>query len=386
LILSGEHKEYESRKAIAFQKMYYANFILFLYLILNEIVYLSDYPGMVVLIFIKLIWQAFVLYYIFTGSGFPKGVQLLGILFTLANGFQLQVFAPSSAPFNFHSFTYGTGLLLFSALSLTGTNFLSSILMVLYIKLIYVITIYKYGEFQYTYFSLYVFLFIGITNSSLILEFLNSEKKLSSIIEYWKNYSSKLTKETLPKEYHLQNATTLYMDITGLYNYYSAKQNINLLKNLLSDFYKEFDGKNPTSPLTKMDDAKGHFYFVVYENPAQSDESYASYLANFALQLRDLLEKHCVENQLDFSFRMGMNSGKYIDYEYDSKNAVIKIIKSDEIFQMAREMESLGIHKEIQTTYATYELLKQKYYFIKRNFSDGEGEVRIGFLLQGKKE
>ncbi len=386
MILSGEHKEYENRKAIAFQKMYYANFILFLYLILGEIIYLSDYPGMIVLIFIKLIWQSFVLYYVFSGSGFPKGVQFLGILFTLASGFQLQVFAPSSAPFDFHSFTYGTGLLLFSALSLTGINFFSSILMVLYIKLIYVITLYKYGEFQYTYFSLYVFLFVGITNSSLILEFLNSEKKLSSIIEYWKNYSSKLTKETLPKEYHLQNATTLYMDITGLYNYYSANQNIKPLKNLLSNFYKDFESQNPSSPVTKMDDAKGHFYFAVYENPAKSDESYAHTLANFALQLRNLLETHCMENQLDFSFRMGMNSGKYIDYSFDSKNAVIKIFKSEEIFQAARDMESLGIHNEVQTTFATYELLKQKYHLIKRNFSDGEGEERIGFLLQGKKE
>ena len=157
MILSGEHKEYENRKALAFQKMYYANTILFLYFILGESISLSEYPGMVFLIFLKILWQAFVLYYVFSGTGFPNGINVLGILFSLANGFQLQVFAPDSANFNFHSFTYGTGLILFSALSLTGLNFFYSILMILYIKIIYIITLYKYGEFQYTYFSLYVY-------------------------------------------------------------------------------------------------------------------------------------------------------------------------------------------------------------------------------------
>lgn len=386
MILSGNHKEYENRKALAFQKMYYANTILFLYFILGESISLSEYPGMVFLIFLKVLWQAFVLYYVFSGTGFPKGINVLGILFTIANGFQLQVFAPDSANFNFHSFTYGTGLILFSALSLTGLNFFYSILMILYIKIIYVITLYKYGEFQYTYFSLYVFIFIGITNSSLLLDFFSGEKKLSSIIEYWKNYSSKLMNETLPKEFHLQNATTLYLDITGLYNYYSANKSLNTLKKLLSEFYKNFEKGNSDTHLTKIDDSKGHFYFVVYENPARSDYSYAVYLANFAIQLRDVLDTHCSENKLDFSFRMGMNSGQYIDYEYDPKNATVKIFKSDKIFYLAKEMESLGINKEIQATHATYELLKHEFVLVKRNYTNKEGVELGGYLLQGTKK
>jgi hypothetical protein len=386
MILSGDHKEYENRKALAFQKMYYANTILFLYFILGESISLSEYPGMVFLIFLKILWQAFVLYYVFSGTGFPNGINVLGILFSLANGFQLQVFAPDSANFNFHSFTYGTGLILFSALSLTGLNFFYSIMMILYIKIIYILTLYKYGEFQYTYFSLYVFIFIGITNSSLLLDFFSGEKKLSSIIEYWKNYSSKLMNDTLPKEFHLQNATTLYLDITGLYNYYSANKSLNTLKKLLSEFYKNFEKENPDTHLTKIDDSKGHFYFVVYENPASSDYSYAVYLANFAIQLRDVLDAHCIENKLDFSFRMGMNSGQYIDYEYDSKNAMVKIFKSDKIFYLAKEMESLGINKEIQTTHATYELLKHAFVLVKRNYTNKEGVELGGYLLQGMRK
>ena len=264
-------------------------------------------------------------------------------------------------------------------------NILYSLLMVLYIKLVYFIILYKYAEFQYTYFSIYIFIFLGITIGSIINDFFQGETRLSKLINYWKDYSSQLASENLPKEYILQNATTLYLDLTGLYNYYNSIQGLKSLKELLSTFYSNIELIENKGKISKFDDSKGHFWFVVYENPSVSDYRDSVFLGNFALQLKELLFNHCNENKLDFSFRMGMSSGNYIDYSHDTKNSTLKIFKSEDIFRIAKDMESQGINGEIQVAHSAYDNLKRDFIFSKRNYNGIDNEVINSYLLVKKK-
>ncbi len=385
MINSEEKREFNYSKGLVYQKLYYANFIIFLYFLIYESITLSSFPGMTTLIILKSLWCLSILIYVFSNSGFPKGINSIGIFYTIGLGFQIQIFAPESINLNFHSLTYGTGLILFSALSLTGMNILYSLIMVVYIKFIYFLILYKYGEFQYTYFSLFIFIFLGITIGSVINDFFQGESRLSKLVSYWKDYSSQLISDTLPKEFILQNATTLYLDITGLYNYYNSIQGLKKLKEILNHFYSNIETPERNNKISKFDDSKGHFWFVVYENPSISDFNDSIFLGNFALQLKELLGNHCIQNRLDFTFRMGMSIGNYIDYQHDSKKSTLKIFKSDSVFHEARDMESQGINGEIQVTQAVYEILKREFVFSKRNFTGLENQSFNCFLLVKKK-
>jgi hypothetical protein len=385
LLNTEEKKEFNYSKSLVYQKLYYANAIVYLYFLIYEGITFSSYPGMITLLILKSLWGISILIYVFSNSGFPKGINTIGVILSLGLGFQIQVFAPESAGFNFHSFTYGTALIIFSVLSLTGMNILYSLLMVLYVKLVYFIILYKYAEFQYTYFSIYIFIFLGITIGSIINDFFQGESRLSKLINYWKDYSSQLVSENLPKEYILQNASTLYLDLTGLYNYYNSINGLKILKELLSLFYSNIELIEKKGKISKFDDSKGHFWFIVYENPRVSDYSDSIFLGQFALELKELLSNHCNENKLDFSFRMGMSSGSYIDYSHDTKNSTLKIFKSEDVFRIAKDMESQGINGEIQVSHSVYDNLKKEFIFSKRNYNGVDNEVINSYLLVKKK-
>ena len=377
--------EDENRKLIAFQKMYYANAVLFLYFLLYEILIFSSYPNLLLLIFLKLLWVLSIIIYVFSSKIVPIGINLLGLLFSIGLGFQIQVFAPSGIDLNYNSFTYGTGVIILSIFCLTGMNIFYSLLSLFYIKVIYLITIYNYAQFQYTYFSLFLFIFLGITIGSIINDFFKTENYYTEIVNYWKDYSSNLILENLPKEYHIQNATSLFLDLTGIYNYYSANKNLKVLKDIMLNFYNSLESEINFKNINKFDDGKGHFWFVKYELPSNSDRTYAFSLADFGIKLRDLLDKHCNENNLDFSFRMGMDTGRYVDYSFDDINSVLKIFKSDELFLGAKEMESEGSNREIQVTQNTYDILKHNYLLTKRGFVNTENVQVNSYILQRRR-
>ena len=241
-----------------------------------------------------------------------------------------------------------------------------------------------YGDLNYNYFSLYIFIFLGIVTGGILHDFFQSEHKYSDLIDYWKNYSSNLTHESLPKEYHLENSISLYMDITGIYNFYLANKKIKEFRNLIDNFYNDFEKKHIKSKINMFDDGKGHFWFVSYEFPSHSDSTYSETMAEFAIGIRDTLRSFLWEMKLDFSFRMGMDSGVYIDYELDSKNQILRIFKSNRVFQGAREMENIGIHNEVLVSQRAYDLLRRKFIFTK-NSLNREDSINIhSYILQDR--
>lgn len=245
--------------------------------------------------------------------------------------------------------------------------------------------LYTYGEFNYSYFNLFIFIFIGIVLGGIIQDFLFSEKKYSEIIEYWKEYSSNLTQENLPKEYHLSNATILYLDISGIYNYFIAQKRIYELKDLFEKFYLSFKKIHMTARVNKFDDGKGHFWFVCQELPSYSEVDYAESLGDFSLSLKKILISFIETQNLDFSFRMGMDSGMYIDYTIDPKNQVLRVFQSNSVFQGAREMESLSMNNDILVSQKTYDLLKKKFN-LTRKVLQNETSIPIQtYVLQSRR-
>jgi class 3 adenylate cyclase len=83
---------------------------------------------------------------------------------------------------------------------------------------------------------------------------------------------------------------------------------------------------------------------------------------------------------------MGMASGKYVDYATNAQKIDIYYINKS--FEDADAMEKHGVNGEIQVTAATYELLKERFRFVKRgpialnkNKADATSEL---YLLQDK--
>jgi hypothetical protein len=82
---------------------------------------------------------------------------------------------------------------------------------------------------------------------------------------------------------------------------------------------------------------------------------------------------------------MGMSSGSYIDYSHDTKNSTLKIFKSEDVFRIAKDMESQGINGEIQVSHSVYDNLKKEFIFSKRNYNGVDNEVINSYLLVKKK-
>lgn len=385
MIITGEYKEHIKRRVEALRKMYYASGLLFLFLIISEFIHYSHLPGFSFLLVIKFLFGMAPIVFVFFGSNFSGSINIIGVLFSIALGFQLEIWLPEYFPVQFDYFTYKTSIITVVALGLTGVSFFYSLGIIFYIQLIYFITIYSNGIFYFSYFFTILAIFIGLAINSIIHDQYKEEIKLIELIDYWKEYSSQLLSEKLPKDFHLQNTTALYMDITGIYNYYYANQSLKQFREVLRAFYTEFERRRLEDKIHKFDDSKGHFWFLVYENPSNTDGSYANILAEFAIDLKDYFNRHCREKGLDFQLRMGMHSGKYIDYFLDEKIALLRVYRPEDVFLKAQMMEKEGVNGEIQVSQPTYDLLKNRFLFSRRGYTPSDSPGGGVYILSGKK-
>jgi hypothetical protein len=385
MIISGDYKNHIQRRIETLKKMYYAGGLLFLFLILSEFLRYSHLSGYSFLLILKALWGIFCLVYVFLGNDFSGNINLLSVFFSIALGAQLEVFLPESISIDFDYVTFKTSIIIISILGLTGISYFYGIALIIYVQFVYFLIIYSQGVFYYSYFFTIISIFIGITLNSIVRDQYDDENKLIDLVNYWKDYSSQLISEKIPKDYHIQNATTLYLDITGIYNYYYANQSLKTLREFLKSFYSNFEEQRKEYKINKFDDNKGHFWFVVFENPSNSDDTYADVLGDFALEIKAKFYKLCIEQGLDFNIRMGMSSGKYIDFQFDEKNSLLKVFKSNKLFEVAKIMEKEGINGEIQLSHDTYQLLKKNYSLSRRPYTSSEPSVEGVYILENKK-
>lgn len=384
MILSDEYKDHIPRRIFTIRKMYLGNFLLFLLLTIVEFSRFGGISGMVPALIGKTIMGLTVVGFVFTGHKLPVGIHVAGLIMTGLLGFQVEVFTGEDYPFDFHEFTFKTGLIIIGIIGLTGMNIFYSLLGCIYALFIYTATLYTKGTFSYSFFFLIVFIIFGILINGIINDQYEVEKNMIRMINYWKDYSSQLLTDKLPKEFHLQNATCLYIDITGIFSYFYESQSLKMLKSSLLHFYQEFEKERKNFQIHHYDES-GHYWFIIYENPANADSEYADPLALFAIKIRDYFNELCRKNNVAFTLRMGVHSGKFTDYKFEEKNQLLKVFRPASIFEKAKQMEAEGINGEIQTSHQTYMLLKKNFFLTRRDLSSQTSEDSGTYILNRPK-
>lgn len=215
---------------------------------------------------------------------------------------------------------------------------------------------------------------VGFGMTYFVDKYIKNQVRLIEQTEFWKNYAENLLKQNLPTPktgqpgilpvtYYLQNISLLYFDITGIANYFRAKETLIGLDEFLKQLFskgKEFCLEHRI----EEHEEDGKYWFLVLDHPAGTNPEYADPLADLALYFQKQFQIICSENRLKLDLRMGMASGKYVDYATDAQK--IDIFYINKSFVDADDMEKHGVNGEIQVTAATYELLKERFLFIKR--------------------
>lgn len=240
-----------------------------------------------------------------------------------------------------------------------------------------------------------IFPCVGFGITYYLDKYIKNQTRLIDKAEFWKNYSENLLKQIItkpkanqppiPVTYYLQNISLLYFDITGIANYFRAKETLIGLDEFLRELFKDAKEQCLEHKIEEHEE-DGKYWFLVIDHPAGSNLEYADPLANLALHLQKKFQSICSENRLKLDLRMGMASGKYTDYFTDTQK--IDIFYIDKSFQDADAMEKHGVNGEIQVTAETHELLKERYIFANRglislnkNKSDSASEL---YLLQSR--
>ncbi len=215
----------------------------------------------------------------------------------------------------------------------------------------------------YYFITLLFFSSLGVGINFYLRKYFINQNLLIDKANFFKNYSEDLLKTQLPKTYYFQNICLLYFDITGIANYFRSKESLATLDSYLKLFFSETDKFREQNKIELHEDS-GKYWFLALEHPASTNPEYADPIADLSIFLQTSFKKLCIENNLQFELRMGISSGKYIDYKTNSQK--LEIFYLNNAFNEAAEMEKFGINGEIQVTEETHKLLKHRFSFIKR--------------------
>ncbi|MEG4145618.1 adenylate/guanylate cyclase domain-containing protein [Microcoleus sp. Pol12B5] len=172
----------------------------------------------------------------------------------------------------------------------------------------------------------------------------------------------------------------LFADLVGFTNFASQKSAAETVK-VLNQIFSLFDELSLRHGLEKIK-TMGDAYMVVGGLP-DPQENHAFAIAQMALDMQAAVASFNVQNNHNFSLRIGINIGGVVagvigltKFSYDLWGDTVNV---------AQRMESSGIPGEIQVTAAVYDRLKDKFLFKKRGAVEikGKGEM-IVYLLVGR--
>ena len=170
--------------------------------------------------------------------------------------------------------------------------------------------------------------------------------------------------------------TILFADIEGFTQMadIEAPEEVVQLLNRLFGLFDELSISHEVEKIKTIGDA----YMVASGVPQQTPD-HASRIADFALAMRDAVEKF---DQVDV--RIGINSGPVVA-GLIGKHRFIYDLWGDSV-NIASRMESQGTSNEIQVSDATYRILKDDYDFEPRGEIDVKGKGTMStWYLRGKK-
>ncbi|MEG4325669.1 adenylate/guanylate cyclase domain-containing protein [Microcoleus sp. herbarium5] len=174
--------------------------------------------------------------------------------------------------------------------------------------------------------------------------------------------------------------SVLFADLVGFTNFASQKSAVETVK-VLNQIFSQFDELSLRHGLEKIK-TMGDAYMVVGGLP-EPQENHAFAIAQMALDMQAAVASFNVQNNHNFSLRIGINIGGVVagvigltKFSYDLWGDTVNV---------AQRMESSGIPGEIQVTAAVYDRLKDKFLFKKRGAVEikGKGEM-IVYLLVGR--
>lgn len=176
--------------------------------------------------------------------------------------------------------------------------------------------------------------------------------------------------------------SVLFADLVGFTNFASHKSAAETVK-VLNQIFSLFDELSLRHGLEKIK-TMGDAYMVVGGLP-EPQENHAIAIAQMALDMQAAVASFNVQNNHNFSLRIGINIGGAVagvigltKFSYDLWGDTVNV---------AQRMESSGIAGEIQVTAAVYERLKDTFSFKRRGAVEikGKGEMMV-YLLVGRNE
>ncbi|WP_414514052.1 adenylate/guanylate cyclase domain-containing protein [Nostoc sp. PCC 9305] len=177
------------------------------------------------------------------------------------------------------------------------------------------------------------------------------------------------------------DVTVLFADIVGLTEIATSMSAIQLL-NLLNPIFSVFDRLTERYSLERIrtiNDA----YVVVGGLPTRRQDR-AQAIALMALDMQTAIALFNIENNQNFSIRIGIHSGSVVGGVIDLKKFNYELYK--DTVNIARSMESQGVAGKIQVTENTYKCLCDEFVFEKRGEIEvkGKGKMTTYLLIEKK--
>jgi adenylate cyclase len=175
--------------------------------------------------------------------------------------------------------------------------------------------------------------------------------------------------------------TVMFADIVG-FTELSARISPSELVGVLNDIFSAFDHLADKYGLEKIKTI-GDAYMVCGGLPVPRVD-HAEAIAEMALDMQQEIRRLSVDHNEAFSIRIGINSGPVIAGVIGLKRFIYDLW--GDTVNIASRMESHGMTGCIQMTAASYELLRDKYYFEKRGTIHVKGKgYMTTYLLLGRK-
>ncbi|HEY9852336.1 MAG TPA: adenylate/guanylate cyclase domain-containing protein [Leptolyngbyaceae cyanobacterium] len=192
----------------------------------------------------------------------------------------------------------------------------------------------------------------------------------------------RLKKDSCTIADNFAEATVLFADIVGFTKMAAHTSPVELV-NLLNQIFSAFDRLVEQHGLEKIKTI-GDAYMVVGGLPIPRPD-HAEAMAEMALDMQREIEKFNTKNKVDFSMRIGINTGPVVAGVIGIKKFIYDLW--GDTVNTASRMESHGLPGCIQVTEATYNCLKEKYVLQERGVIQikGKGEMTT-YLLIGRKE
>ncbi|MGE5658275.1 MAG: adenylate/guanylate cyclase domain-containing protein [Actinomycetota bacterium] len=215
-----------------------------------------------------------------------------------------------------------------------------------------------------------------ITDAALQESQERSERLLLNILPV--SIAERLKQNTNAIAELFDEVTILFADIVG-FTPLSTRIKPAELVNLLNEIFSKFDELTEKHDLEKIKTI-GDAYMVVGGLPVPNP-NHAEAIAQMALDMQRAIAQFQAKYSEDLQIRIGINTGSVVAGVIGMKKFIYDLW--GDAVNVASRMESSGIPGHIQVTEATYERLKGRYQFKKREKVEvkGKGEMTTYWLV-----